>query len=84
VLGLLIVGAIAEGGKPPPRQSLAGGCDPHYVSKTCVPIAEDVDCTPGSGNGPAYVSGPFEYTGEDIYGLDRDHNGIACEPPRHR
>jgi hypothetical protein len=34
------------------------------------------------GDGPAYVQGPFEYEGEDIYGLDRDGNGIACELPR--
>jgi hypothetical protein len=55
-------------------------CDPHYRSKTCVPIAYDVDCWPGNGNGPAYVEGPFEYEGEDIYGLDRNNDGVACEP----
>lgn len=32
-------------------------CDSNY-SGACVPIASDVDCTGGSGNGPAYVSGP--------------------------
>jgi hypothetical protein len=39
-----------------------------------------VDCEGGSGNGPAYVSGPVRITGEDIYGLDgSDNDGIGCE-----
>lgn len=54
-----------------------GGCDPNYTG--CVPIASDVDCSSGSGNGPAYVEGPVEVIGDDIYGLDRDHDGIGCE-----
>jgi hypothetical protein len=44
-----------------------------------VPIASDVDCKDGSGNGPAYVSGPVRVTGTDIYGLDRNEDGVACE-----
>ena len=52
-------------------------CDPNYVP--CVPIAEDVDCAGGSGNGPAYVEGPVRVVGTDIYGLDRDGDGIGCE-----
>ena len=58
---------------------VAASCDPHYVSDACVPIASDVDCAGGKGNGPAYIAGPFRYRGDDIYGLDRDHDGIACE-----
>lgn len=58
--------------KAPTRQ-----CDPNYSG--CVPIASDVDCAGGSGNGPAYVSGPIQVTGSDIYDLDRDNDGIACE-----
>ena len=54
-----------------------GGCDPNYSG--CVPVASDVDCAGGSGNGPEYVEGPVEVTGSDIYGLDRDHDGIGCE-----
>jgi hypothetical protein len=46
----------------------------------CVPVASDVDCAGGSGNGPAYVSGPVYVIGTDIYGLDRDGDGVACEP----
>jgi len=52
-------------------------CDPNYSG--CVPTASDVDCAGGSGNGPKYVDGPITVTGNDIYGLDRDGNGVACE-----
>jgi len=53
-------------------------CDPNY-SGACVPIASDVNCAGGSGNGPAYVQGPVQVVGTDIYGLDRDGDGIGCE-----
>lgn len=53
-------------------------CDPNY-SGACVPIASDVDCAGGSGNGPAYVRGPVRVTGTDHYDLDRDGDGIACD-----
>jgi hypothetical protein len=62
-----------------PAQIVAAqDCDPNYASQ-CVPIASDVDCAGGSGNGPAYVSGPVHVVGVDIYKLDRDGDGIACE-----
>ncbi|MGW4500318.1 G5 domain-containing protein [Micromonospora sp. NPDC004336] len=53
-------------------------CDPNY-SGACVPIASDVDCAGGSGNGPAYVEGPVRVVGRDIYDLDRDGDGIGCD-----
>jgi FtsZ-interacting cell division protein ZipA len=53
-------------------------CNPNY-SGACVPIASDVDCAGGSGNGPAYVYGPVYVIGTDIYGLDRDGDGVGCE-----
>ncbi|MEV6374804.1 G5 domain-containing protein [Micromonospora musae] len=53
-------------------------CDPNY-SGVCVPIASDVDCAGGSGDGPAYVDGPLQVIGSDIYDLDRDGDGIACD-----
>ena len=53
-------------------------CDPNYAG-ACVPIASDVDCLPGSGNGPAYVRGPVRVIGNDIYDLDRDGDGIGCD-----
>jgi hypothetical protein len=52
-------------------------CDPNY--DPCVPIASDVDCAGGKGNGPEYVYGPITVIGDDIYGLDRDGDGVACE-----
>ncbi|MFJ8894415.1 G5 domain-containing protein [Leifsonia sp. NPDC102414] len=63
---------------PPAAPPAAGGCDPNYTG-ACVPIASDVDCAGGSGNGPAYVQGPVQVVGSDIYDLDRDGNGVGCE-----
>ena len=68
--------------KKPVAQVVAVGtktskCDPNYSG--CVPIASDVDCAGGSGDGPAYVKGPIQVIGDDIYDLDRDGDGIACE-----
>lgn len=63
---------IAVGTKQAPQ------CDPNYAG-ACVPIASDVDCAGGSGNGPAYVQGPVRVVGNDIYGLDSDGDGIGCE-----
>lgn len=57
----------------------AAACDPNY-SGVCVPVASDVDCAGGNGNGPEYVSGPVYIVGDDIYELDRDGDGVACEP----
>ena len=64
--------------QPTPAQNPTSSCDPNY-SGACVPIASDVDCAGGSGNGPAYVKGPVKVIGKDIYDLDRDGNGIGCE-----
>lgn len=52
-------------------------CHPSY--DPCVPIASDVDCAGGSGNGPVYIEGPIRVIGPDEYGLDRDGDGIGCE-----
>ncbi|NMO51909.1 hypothetical protein HH310_11975 [Actinoplanes sp. TBRC 11911] len=57
--------------------SKTSSCDPNYSG--CVPITSDVDCAGGSGNGPEYVSGPVRVTGSDIYDLDRDGDGVACD-----
>lgn len=53
-------------------------CHASY-SGACVPIASDVDCLGGSGNGPAYVQGPVKVIGPDVYGLDNDGDGVGCE-----
>jgi type IV secretory pathway VirB10-like protein len=62
---------------PAPQPQVSNNCDPNYSG--CVPIASDVDCAGGSGNGPDYVVGPVQVIGSDIYGLDRDGDGIGCE-----
>jgi hypothetical protein len=61
-----------------PTPAPASNCDPNY-SGGCVPIASDVDCGGGSGNGPAYFYGTAKVVGVDKYGLDGDHDGWACE-----
>lgn len=61
-----------------PEPAAESGCDPNYAGG-CVPIASDVDCAGGSGNGPAYFSGTATVVGSDIYDLDRDGDGIACQ-----
>jgi hypothetical protein len=63
---------------PPPAPEPAGDCDSNYAD-ACVPIASDVDCAGGSGNGPAYVDGPVRIVGSDVYDLDNDGDGIACD-----
>ena len=63
---------------PPPPVVAKSSCDPNYTG-ACVPIDSDVDCAGGSGNGPSYVTGPVRIVGSDIYDLDRDGDGIACD-----
>ncbi len=70
--------AITPAPAPAPTPAPAPSCDPNY-SGACVPIASDVDCLGGSGNGPAYVQGPVYIIGVDIYRLDNNGNGIGCE-----
>jgi hypothetical protein len=44
-----------------------------------VPVGvSDVDCAGGSGDGP-YYTGRVKVVGPDVYGLDRDGDGIGCE-----
>lgn len=71
LLGISVFAASSE-------RAEAAECDPNYAG-ACVPIASDVDCAQGTGNGPAYVVGPVRVVGRDIYGLDRDKDGIGCE-----
>ena len=73
---LFVVGAGQAFVSTPARAQEA--CDPNYAD-ACVPIASDVDCEGGGGNGPEFVHGPVRVVGTDIYGLDRDSDGIACD-----
>jgi hypothetical protein len=63
--------------KPKAAPEPASACHPNYSG--CVPVAEDVDCAGGSGNGPAYAQGPIEVIGADVYDLDSNGDGTACE-----
>jgi|SRR5215210_3900032 len=55
---------------PPPSGDGGSGCDSNYTG--CVPSGQgDVDC--------ADVNGPVQVIGDEIYGLDRDGDGQACE-----
>jgi hypothetical protein len=67
---------VAAVGTRPAPEPAGPRCDPNYGG--CVPVASDVDCAGGSGNGPAYVSGVVRVIGEDIYDLDRDGDGYGC------
>ena len=63
-----------------PAPASTGDCHPSY-QRTCIPPGpDDVDCRPGSGNGPRYVDDDdFAVVGPDQYGLDSDNDGIGCE-----
>ncbi len=62
---------------PTTRKAPVKGCHASYTP--CVPIASDVDCAGGTGNGPAYVRGPVRVIGPDVYRLDADRDGVGCE-----
>lgn len=42
-------------------------------------IASSFQCSAALWTNPAYVQGPVQVIGADIYGLDRDGDGIGCE-----
>jgi hypothetical protein len=51
----------------------------HASYDPCVPIATDVDCASGAGDGPVFIDYPVRVIGEYVYGLDHDGNGTGCE-----
>lgn len=53
-------------------------CHPSYQGACLNPNASDYDCRGGTGNGPLYT-GRVRVVGPDIFGLDRDGDGIGCE-----
>jgi len=59
------------------NQSEKPNCHPSY-SGCLNPNASDYDCEGGSGNGP-YYTGPVRVLGPDVFDLDRDSDGMACE-----
>jgi hypothetical protein len=44
-----------------------------------VSASSDYDCQGGSGYGPDYT-GEVRVVGDDHFALDRDGDGVACEP----
>lgn len=62
---------------PSPTETRAGvPCDPNYSG--CVPVSSNVDCQYGGGPGPDYLTHPERVVGSDVYDLDADGDGIAC------
>lgn len=79
----LIVGSITDTDdrtdyQRPVGNQTSSSCHPSYTG-SCVPVGvSDVDCRGGSGNGP-YYTGRVIVVGPDVYGLDRDGDGVGCE-----
>ena len=69
---------VVASGTRPPAPTATDNCDPNYTP--CVPLADDVDCTGRHGDGPAYVTGPVQVIGDDIYHLDHNGDGTGCQP----
>jgi len=63
---------------PTPAQP-SGRCHPSYTGACLDPSASDYDCAGGRGDGPGFVQGPIRVVGADVYRLDADGDGIACE-----
>jgi hypothetical protein len=59
-------------------QAATPQCDPNYEGACLKPDSPDYDCEGGSGDGPDYT-GTVEVVGDDVYDLDRDGDGIACD-----
>ncbi|WP_460527695.1 G5 domain-containing protein [Flindersiella endophytica] len=75
--------AIGSREPPPAPKPRKPACDPNYGG-ACVPIASDVDCAGSREDGPAYVEGPVYVIGRDIYRLDRNRDGVGCDPSKRR
>jgi len=63
----------------PPSSGDAQDCDPSYEGACLDPSAADYDCEGGSGDGPEYT-GTVTVVGDDHFGLDRDGDGVGCQP----
>jgi hypothetical protein len=65
---------------PPPPTAAPANCHTSYQGACLIVGIGDYDCAGGSGNGPNYVSGPVYVVGWDEFELDRDGDGVGCEP----
>jgi hypothetical protein len=62
--------------------TLAPGCHGSYGG--CLPIVTDIDCVRDrDGDGPVYQGLSVLVLGHDEYEIDRDGDGLACEPGDH-
>jgi hypothetical protein len=55
------------------RETTSSTCEPGY--SPCLPVTDDLNCD----DVPADQK-PVKVTGSDRYGLDRDGDGMGCEP----
>lgn len=67
-----------EATQPTQAQESPARCHPSYEDACLDPAASDYDCRGGSGNGPLYT-GRVRVVGPDVFGLDRDGDGVGCE-----
>jgi hypothetical protein len=65
--------------EPTPPKEEPAKCDPNYEGACLDPSSSDYDCEGGSGDGPDYT-GTVRVVGDDPFGLDRDRDGIGCDP----
>jgi PASTA domain len=64
----------------PPPTAPARNCHPSYEGDCLKVGIGDYDCAGGSGNGPNYAQGTVRVVGPDEFDLDRDDDGLGCEP----
>lgn len=69
-----VLGGEASGSAP-----ASADCDPNYEGQCLDPRSLDYDCAGGSGDGPDYTETVY-VVGDDPYDLDRDGDGVACDP----
>jgi len=76
--GPITTAPLTSGGNGPVATTQPS-CHPSYEGACLRVDVGDYDCAGGSGDGPNYVRGPFRVVGPDVFDLDRDRNGLACE-----
>jgi PASTA domain len=64
----------------PPPTAPPDNCHASYQGECLEAGIGDYDCAGGSGNGPNYVQGTVRVVGPDEFDLDRDGDGLGCEP----
>lgn len=77
----LLAGTLTADARPQPLiVAQAADCNPNYTG-TCIPLnVTEADCAGGTGNGPYFVEEKnIRVVGTDVFGLDKDKDGIGCE-----